>query len=318
MPVRGMPVRGVSVRTRAGAVATLLAMVLMAAPALAAGGTTSAEIPVRRAEPTAVVRTSTADSLVQVNVDIGMQVQPGKHCRSPYPGACKGATYHPCFNPDDPAYAGCQLYTFYRVVPPGVDLGQGISIDSTSGPLMHDWGRKISEAHLEVYAVDPLRRYGDVRLQVASFPHSLPGGQVAYSDEVGNINLPLANAPGTGSIVGVATGADGRPMAPRSFKFDVFGLTDTGRRTGFAGQGAFMEYGFGGARVEDGVTDGSFATRPLFAGTYDVHIQRKGASYSCQAKVAAGPLTFNLDFGKNRLGHPGCQPLRPLVRGVPG
>jgi hypothetical protein len=186
--------------------------------------------------------------------------------------------------------------------------------------MTHDWGRKISEAHLEVYAVDPLKQYGDVRLRVQGFPHSLglPVSSTAYSDEIGHINLPLAGAPGTGSIVGTATGPDGKPMAPRSFKLDVFGRADTGRRTGLAGEGSFIEYGFGGARVEDGVTDGSFATRPLYTGHYDIHVQRRDASYSCRVNVTGGALRFNLDFGRYKLGHPGCEPLRPLSRSVPG
>lgn len=304
-------------RARWGALATLLALVLVGGPALAGAGTTSTDVPPRRAEPTALVRTSTVDSLVQVNVDIGMKVKAGQSCSSPYTGACKGVTYHPCFNPEDGAYAGCEQYTFYRVLPPGTDLTQGIAVGSTAAGLTHDWGRKITEAHLEVYAVDPLRRYGSVRLRVDSFPHIFPSGY-AYSDEIGHINLPLAGAPGTGSIVGTATGADGRPMPPRSFKFDVFGRTDTGRHTGAAGEGAFLEYGFGSARVEDGVLDGSFATRPLYSGTYDIHVQRRGASYTCRVAVTGGAFRFDLDFGRDRLGHPGCEPLRPLSRTVPG
>jgi hypothetical protein len=307
----------VSVRVRWGVLATLLSAVLVGGPAFAGGGTTSSDAPARRGQATALVRTSTVDAPVQVNVDIGMKVQAGKHCGSPYTGACKSQTYHPCFNPEDPAYGGCQMYTFYRVLPPGVDLTQGISIGSTSGTLTHDWGRKITEAHLEVYAVDPLRQYGSVRLRVDSFPNVDALGQTASSDPIGHINLPLAGTPGTGSIVGTARGADGRPMEPRSFKFDVFGRSDTGRRTGAAGEGTFMEYGFGSARIEDGVEDGAFATRPLFTGTYDIHVQRKGASYTCRVKVS-GPFRFDLDFGKDRLGHPGCEPLQPLARTVPG
>lgn len=293
-------------------------MVLSAGAALAGGGgTTSDDAPARRTQTTALVRTSTADTLVQVNVDIGMSVRAGKRCTSPYTGACKGAVYHPCFNPDDPAYAGCAQYTFYRVVPPGADLSRGIAIASSAGPLTHGWGRKITEAHLEVYAMDPARMYGSVRIRVNSFPNALAVGDTAASDEIGHINLPKRGAPGTGWISGTAIGADGRPMPPRSFKFDVFGRTDTGRPTGFAGEGKFMEYGFGSARVEDGVLDGSFSTRPLYAGTYDIHVQRKGASYTCRVKVT-GPFRFDLDFGKDRLGHPGCEPLRPLARTVPG
>ncbi|MDT7571676.1 MAG: hypothetical protein QOE05_1850 [Actinomycetota bacterium] len=306
-----------AVRARWGTVATLLVVALLGGSALAGSGTTSGDVPARRTQQTALVRTSTADALVQVNVDIGMRVQAGKSCRSAYTGACKGAVYHPCFNLDDPSYAGCEMYTHYRVIPPGFDLSQGISIVSSAGRLTHSWGRKITEAHLEVYAVDPARRYGSVRIRVNSFPHVLPVGDTAYSDEIGHINLPLLGAPGTGWISGTAVGADGRPMPPRSFKFDVFGRTDTGRHTGVAGEGAFMEYGFGSARVEDGVRDGSFMTRPLYVGTYDVHVQRKGASYTCRLKVK-GPFRFDLDFGKDKLGHPGCEPLRPLARTVPG
>ncbi|MBK5306460.1 MAG: hypothetical protein JJD92_07215 [Frankiaceae bacterium] len=297
--------------------ATFAVLVMLGGPALAGGGTTSGDVPARRAETTALIRTSTADSLVQVNVDIGMKVKAGKRCTSSYPGVCKGATYHPCFNPADPAYAGCEMYTHYRIVPPGADLSQGISIVSSAGQLTHSWGRKITEAHLEVYAVDAARQFGSVRIRVNSFPHTLPVGGTAYSDPIGHINLPRAGAPGTGWIAGTATGADGRPMPARSFKFDVFGRTDTGRPTGVAGDGAFMEYGFGSARVEDGVRDGTYSTRPLYTGTYDIHVQRKGASYSCRVKVTGG-FRFDLDFGRDRLGHPGCEPLTPLAQTVPG
>jgi hypothetical protein len=303
-------------RARWGALAAVLALVMLGGTALAGGGTSSGQVPARRDQTTALIRTSTADTVVQVNVDIGMRVKAGRRCISSYVGACKGATYHPCFNPDDPAYAGCQMYTFYRVVPPGADLSQGISIDSAAGPLMHSWGRKITEAHLEVYAADPVGRYGDVRLRVDSFPHVLAG--TAYTDEIGHINLPLEGTPGTGWIEGTAVGADGRPMAPRSFKFDVFGRKDTGRPTGVAGEGGFMEYGFGRAAVEQGVRDGHFRTRPLFTGTYDIHVQRKGASYACRVKVKGGAFRFDLDFGRDKLGHAGCEPLRPLARTVPG
>src|SRR4051812_8603082 len=120
--------QGVSVRARWGLLATLMAAVLLGGPALAGSGTSSREVPSRRTQPTALVRTSTADSLVQVNVDIGMNVRAGRRCTSSYPGACKTATYHPCFNPDDPAYAGCEMYTFFRILPPGADLTKGISI----------------------------------------------------------------------------------------------------------------------------------------------------------------------------------------------
>ena len=310
--------QGVAVRARWGSLAALLTLVMLGGAALAGSSTSSAEVPARRDQPTALIRTSTVDAPVQVNVDIGMRVADRRRCTSPYPGACKGATYHPCFNPDDPSYAGCELYTFYRVIPPGADLTQGIAVGSSAGPLTHDWGRKITEAHLEVYAVDPLRQWGSVRLRVDDFPHVLAAGQTAYSDEIGHITLPRAGAQGTGTIVGTAIGADGRPMPPRSFKLDVFGRADTGRHTGLAGEGAFMEYGFGSARVEDGVTDGTFATRPLFTGHYDIHVQRRGASYTCRVAVTGGELRFDLDFGRDRLGHPGCVPLRPLARTVPG
>jgi hypothetical protein len=306
------------VRARWGALVTVLAALLAAGPAFAGSDTTSRDVPSRRAQPTALIRTSTVDSLVQVNVDIGMKVQAGKHCASPYTGACKGATYHPCFNPEDPAYLGCEQYTFYRVIPPGTDLTQGISISSTAGNLTHEWGRKITEAHLEVYAMDPARKYGSVRLRVDGFPNVDALGQTASTAPIGHINLPLAGMPGTATIVGTATDADGRPMPPRSFKFDVFGRTDTGRHTGVAGEGTFMEYGFGSAQVEDGVYDGSFATRPLYTGSYDIHVQRRGASYTCRVKLADGPFRFDLDFGQDRLGHPGCEPLTPLSRSVPG
>jgi hypothetical protein len=274
-------------------------------------------VPARRTQQTALIRTSTVDTLVQVNVDIGMKVQAGQHCRSAYTGACKGAVYHPCFNLDDPAYGGCEQYTFYRVVPPGTDLTQGIQIASTAGALTHGWGQKITEAHLEVYAMDPARMYGSVRIRVDGFPQVLPVGDTAASEPIGHINLPFAGEPGTGWISGTAIDADGRPMPPRSFKFDVFGRRDTGRHTGLGGEGAFMEYGFGSARVEDGVRDGSYSTRPLYTGSYDIHIQRKGASYSCRVKID-GPFRFDLDFGKAKLGHPGCEPLTPLARTVPG
>jgi hypothetical protein len=308
--------QGVTLRARWVVVAGLLAVAVVGGTAMAGGGTTSGQVPARRAETTALIRTSTADTIVQINVDIGMKVKAGTRCSSPYTGTCKGSTYHPCFNLDDPAYRGCQMYTFYRVVPPGADISQGISIDSAAGALTHGWGRKITEAHLEIYAADPAGTYGDVRLRVDSFPHALAG--TAYSDEIGHINLPIDGTPGTGWIEGTAIGADGRPMPPRSFKFDVFGRKDTGRPTGLTGDGAFMEYGFGRAAVERGVTDGRFRTRPLFTGSYDIHVQRKGASYSCRVKVKGGGLRFNLDFGRDKLGHPGCEPLRPLARTVPG
>jgi hypothetical protein len=305
----------VSVRARWGSLAALVALVLVSGPALAGAGTTSSQVPARRPQTTALVRTSTVDAPVQVNVDIGMKVKAGTRCTSPYPGACKGATYHPCFNPDDPAYRGCQLYTHYRVVPPGFDLTQGISIPAATNGLMHSWGRKITEAHLEIYAVDAARTYGSVRVRVDSFPNVLL--DTAYSNEIGHITLPRAGAPGTGFLSGRAVGPGGKPMPPRSFKLDAFGHTDTGRHTGVAAESAYMEYGFGSAQVEDGVRTGEFATRPMFVGTYDIHVQRKGASYSCLVKIT-GPFRFDLDFSKDRLGHPGCEPLRPLARTVPG
>src|SRR6059058_2577720 len=181
--------QGVSVRGRWGALATLMAAVLLGGPALAGSGTSSRDVPARRSQPTALIRTSTVDSVVQVNVDIGMKVAPGRHCSSTFTGACKGATYHPCFNPDDPAYAGCEMYTFYRVLPPGADLTRGISIASTTGALTHEWGRKITEAHLEVYAVDAARKYGSVRIRVDGFPNVDVLGQTASSNPIGHITL---------------------------------------------------------------------------------------------------------------------------------
>jgi hypothetical protein len=136
-------------------------------------------------------------------------------------------------------YAGCQLYTLYRVLDKGtaLDLAQGITVGSTSrarnGSLVeHGWGGKVTQADLEVYAHDPASRYGDVRLRVPGFPHTSPLGDVAYSDDIGHINLPRMGDADVGVLVGTATGKDGRPMPPRSFKLDAFGHGNTGHRTG--------------------------------------------------------------------------------------
>ena len=81
---------------------------------------------------------------------------------------------------------------------------------------------------------------------------------------------------------------------------------------------AFMLYGFGGAKVTAGTTDGSFRTKPLWRGHYDIHIQRKGASYRCALKVAAAQVRFDLHFGRKNLGQKSCKPMNPLAQGVPG
>ena len=54
-----------AVRARWGALATVLAVALFGGSALAGSGTTSADVPTRRTQTTALVRTSTADSPVQ-------------------------------------------------------------------------------------------------------------------------------------------------------------------------------------------------------------------------------------------------------------
>lgn len=317
--------RGLGARALLAAV--VVAMIAITVPASAGGsttgGTTSGDVPTRRAQSAAMIRTTTADTLVQVNVDIGMQVRAGTRCRSHLPGVCKGVVYHPCFNLQDPAYAGCQLYTLFRVLDRGTaaDLAQGITIPSSSrardGSLVeHGWGGKVTQADLEFYAYDPLGRYGDVRMRVPGFPRA--AGDIALSDEIGHIVLPRAGAPDAGVLVGTATGKDGRPMPPASFKLDLFGHGDTGHRTGTVKGKSFMLYGFGGAKVQAGTTDGSFRSKPLWSGHYDLHIQRKGASYRCKLVVGSGPVRFDVHFGKKDLGHRHCTPMRSLAQGVPG
>lgn len=305
--------------------AVVLAMLAVTVPASAgsADGTTTDQVPTRRTQTAALIRTTTADTLVQVNVDIGMQVKAGTRCRSRLPGVCKGAVYHPCFNLDDPAYAGCQVYTLFRVLNRGTaaDLAQGITVPQTSrardgSVVEHGWGGKVTQADLEFYAYDPLGRYGDVRMRVPGFPHA--SLDVAMSDEIGHIVLPRAGAPDAGVLVGTATGKDGRPMAPGSFKLDLFGHGDTGHPTGKVKGKRFMLYGFGGAKVQAGTTDGSFRSKPLWSGNYDVHIQRKGASYRCKLLVKDGPVRLDLDFSKRGLGQPTCRPMNSLAQGVPG
>ena len=309
------------VRARWGAVAAVLGLCLMAAQAGAGGGTSSEEVPQHRTQSTVIIRTTTADAPVQVNVDIGMQVRPGARCSSPYPGACKGATYHPCFNLDDTDYAGCQLYTLYHVFDPDYRLDQGLPISSAdtarAGRVVeHGWARKVTTVALEVYAADAKAEYGDVRLDITAVPYAV--GDTAYTDLIGHINLPKAGDKGTSVIDGQAIGPDGRPMKPGSFKFDVFGHKNTGRPTGLLGEGGFMEYGFGRGGVVPGRRDGYYTTRALYDGYYDIHVQRRGASYLCGVDVRNGRLRFDLDFRRDRLGHPGCRPMRPLVRTVPG
>ena len=293
-------------------------------PAQAAGGTSSSEVPARRDQSNVVVRTTTADAPVQVNVDIGMQVRAGRRCIARLPGACKGATYHPCFNLLDPAYGGCQLYTLFRVLDAGapVDLARGIAIGSTSTArngtvVRHGWGAKVSTVDLEVYALDPQRRFGDVRLRVSDFPLIL--GDTASSDPIGHLKLPGIGDPDVGALIGRALGRDGRPMPPGSFKLDLFGHDDTRHTTGLLRGRTFDVYGFGGAKVERGTTDGSFRSKPLWAGAYSVHVQRKGASFTCGLDVVAGkPVRLNLNFGLPYLGQPRCKPMRSLAEGVPG
>lgn len=302
--------------------ALVTATTAMALPASAAG-TTSAEIPDRRDVTATVIRTTTADALVQVNVDIGMPVKAGRRCSSRLPGVCKGAIYHPCFNLDDPAYRGCQLYTLFRVLDSGApwELAQGISIGNTSTArdgttVRHDWARKVTDAHLEFYAFDPQGRYGDVRLRVTAFPHR--SGTTAYSDPIGHVPMPKAGDADVGRLVGRATGRDGRPAAPRSFKLDLFGHGNTGHRTGLVRDTAFTVYGFGGAAVRPGTTDGSFQSKPLWAGAYDVHLQHAGAGYRCPLTIRGGQSArLDVDFRKPDLGR-GCRAMRPLAKGVPG
>jgi hypothetical protein len=309
---------------RAVLVAAVLAVLAGTLPATAGGSgdTTTADVPTRRALDAAVIRTTTADSLVQVNVDIGMQVKAGTRCRSGLPGVCKGSVYHPCFNLHDPAYKGCQLYTLFRVLPRGTahDLAQGITIGNTSeardGSLVeHGWAGKVTQADLEFYAYDPLGRYGDARMRVPGFPHQI--GTTAFSDEIGHVSLPRLGAPDAGVLVGTATGRDGAPMPPGSFKLDLFGHGDTGHPTGMIDGTRFTLYGFGGAKVPAGTTDGSFRSKPLWFGHYDLHLQRKGASYRCKLVVQAAEVRFDVHFGKKNLGQR-CTPMRPLAQGVPG
>ena len=300
------------------------ATLLTGLPALAGGGTTSAEVPNRRPVTATIIRTSSADAPVQVNVDIGMQVRAGRRCVATLPGACKGTVYHPCFNLDDPAYRGCQLYTLFRVLHAGtaLDLVQGIAVGNAGrardgSTVVHNWASKITQADLELYAADPQGRYGDVRMRVPAFPHIV--GSTAYSDAIGNIPLPREGAPDTGRLVGRAVDPAGRAMPPGSFKLDTFGHGNTGHRTGVLQDRVFTVYGFGGAKVKKGVTDGSFASKPLWAGSYDVHVQRQGASFRCAARVVGGQVTrFDLHFGKANLGNPTCKPMRSLAQGVPG
>jgi hypothetical protein len=309
---------------RALLAAAVLAAGALAEPASAGGGTTSAEVPNRRDVTSAVILTSTADALVQVNVDIGMPVKAGRRCTSRLPGVCKGRVYHPCFNLNDPVFPGCQLYTLYQVLDSGapLKLSEGITIGNSSSArdgsiVHHNWARKVMQADLEFYAFDPLGRYGDVRMRVPAFPVIDKG--VAYSDPIGHIPLPMLGAPDVGRLVGTAVGEDGQPMPPGSFKLDLFGHTGTGHKTGLLGDKAFTVYGFGGAKIRPGTTDGSFASKPAWAGAYDVHVQRKGASFRCAFDIAPGlPSRFDIDFSKPNLGQPRCQPMRSLAQGVPG
>lgn len=309
---------------RALLAASVLAGVLAAVPASAGGGTTSAEVPNRRDVTSAMILTSTADTLVQVNVDIGMPVKAGRRCTSSLPGACKGRVYHPCFNLHDPAFRGCQLYTLYQVLDADtpLDLAKGITIGNTStardgSTVHHNWARKVMQADLEFYSFDPLGRYGDVRMRVPSFP--VVEGGIAYSDRIGHIPLPMEGEPDVGRLVGTAVGPGGKPMPPGSFKLDLFGHTGTGHKTGLLADKAFTVYGFGGAKIRPGTTDGSFASKPLWAGAYDVHVQRKGASFRCGFDVEAGaPSRFDIDFRKKDLGNPRCERMRSLAQGVPG
>lgn len=315
--------RGFGGRALLAAVVLALLAVTVPASAGGSGGTTTGEVPARRTQTAAMIRTTTADTLVQVNVDIGMQVKAGTRCRSGLPGVCKGAVYHPCFNLEDPAYAGCQLYTLFRVLDRGTvaDLAQGITIPNASkardGRIVeHGWGGKVTQADLEFYAYDPLGRYGDARMRVQGFPHARL--DLAMSDEIGHIVLPREGAPDAGVLVGKATGKDGKPMAPGSFKLDLFGHGDTGHPTGTLKGKRFMLYGFGGAKVQAGTTDGSFRSKPLWSGHYDLHIQRKGASYRCKLVVKDAPVRFDVHFGKRGLGQPSCRPMNSLAQGVPG
>lgn len=311
------------VQGRALLAAMVLATLATALPA-SASGTTSEDVPTRRAQTSTVVWTSTADTLVQVNVDIGMQVQAGRRCRSSLPGVCTGGNvYHPCFNLHDPTYAGCQLYTLFRVLDAGTaaDLATGIEIPHSSTArdgrvVEHGWGGKVTQVDLEIYAFDPQGRYGDARMRVSSFPHVI--GDAAVSDPIGHIQLPRLGAPDAGVLVGRAIGPDGTPMPPRSFKLDAFGHENTRHTTTLKKGKSFDLMGFGGAKIQDHVTDGTFRSKPLWTGAYDIHVQRKGASFRCGFDVRAGEVRFDLDFRKSNLGNPRCKPMRPLAKGVPG
>ena len=180
----------------------------------------------------------------------------------------------------------------------------------------HGWGGRVTQADLEFYAYDPLGRYGDARMRVPGFPHARL--DVAMSDEIGHIVLPRAGAPDAGALIGRATGRDGRPMPPSSFKLDLFGHGDTGHPTGTLKGKRFMLYGFGGAKVQPGTTDGSFRSKPLWTGHYDLHVQRKGASYRCKLVVKGGDVRFDVHFGKRNLGQRSCRPMNSLAQGVPG
>lgn len=315
-------VRGVAGRALLAAVVLLVGAATL--PASAGGGTTSAEVPNRRDVTSATILTSTAEAPVQVNVDIGMPVKAGRRCTATLPGVCKGRVYHPCFNLNDPAFRGCQVYTLFQVLHADtpVDLAHGITIGNSStardgSTVHHNWARKVMQADLELYAADPLGRYGDVRMRVPSFP--VIDGRVAYTDRIGHIPLPMVGEPDVGRLVGRAVGAGGTPMPPGSFKLDLFGHGGTGHKTGVLGDKAFTVYGFGGAKIRPGTTDGSFASKPLWAGAYDVHVQRRGASFRCGFDVAPGlPSRFDIDFRKKDLGNPRCTPMRSLARGVPG
>lgn len=302
----------------------MLGVLASALPALAGNGTTTDEVPTRRAETATVIQTSTADTSVQVNVDIGMQVQAGKRCRSSLPGVCTGGNvYHPCFNLHDKAYAGCQLYTLFKVLDAGsaADLAQGIEIPNVStardGSLVqHGWGSKITQADLEIYAFDPLGRYGDTRLRIGSFPRVVLN--TAFSEPIGHISLPRLGAADAGVVVGRALGPTGKPMPPGSFKLDLFGHENTMHFTTLKKGKRFALMGFGGAKIKPGVTDGTFRSKPVWVGAYDVHVQRKGASFRCGFDVRPGEVRFDIHFGKPNLGNPRCKPMRPLAKGVPG
>ena len=307
--------------------AALVAVVAAGLPALAGPGTTSADVPERRSVSATVIRTSTADAPVQVNVDIGMQVKAGRRCTSSLPGVCNGAgkaVYHPCFNLHDKAYKGCQLYTLFRVLDPQNrwSLAQGVTVGNTStardgSTVTHGWANKVTQADLELYAFDPQGRFGDVRMRVPSFPHTV--GTTAYSDRIGHIHLPQEGDADVGRMTGRAIGKDGRPMPPSSFKLDLFGHGNTGHQTGLLGGRTFTVYGFGGAKVQPGTRDGSYRSKPLWAGAYDIHVQRKGASFVCGFDVKGGQVArFDIDFRKPNLGQRRCKPMGSLAQGVPG